>query len=232
MDEYAHNHPPHCCCGVREFARPAPGYECPLCPEHGELAQLGDDNPPNTIPANVTPRTDYEYSCCHQLVGRPHTDYCPTGRGITPEMQQLAERMVADEAANDPWRAPLTGIEVRNPLGMSVTPTHHANGGDMHPRHECHPDRCGMWATTTSTPPTQTSTPDTQARHEIDVRNGRHYTRYGHHPTSGCAAVVCGRDQAESGSTPLATPTPPTDCEACTAADVGVITGLPHTCGQ
>lgn len=98
MTEYAHNHPPRCCCISGWVDRP--DTPCPLCPEHGELAQLSNDKPPNAIPANVTPRTDYEYTCCHQLIGRPHTDYCPTGRGITPEMQELAERMVAYEIHN------------------------------------------------------------------------------------------------------------------------------------
>lgn len=70
MTEYAHNHPPRCCC----FLNPptTDDHICPLCPEHGELAQLGNDNSPRTIRI---------YACCNQLVGRPHTDYCPTGRG-------------------------------------------------------------------------------------------------------------------------------------------------------
>lgn len=40
MDEITHNHPPLCCC---PDPRPRTGYRpliCPLCPEHGELAQL------------------------------------------------------------------------------------------------------------------------------------------------------------------------------------------------
>lgn len=109
MTEYAHNHPPRCCCEipdghtVADFRNNTPGPQdrCPLCPEHGELAQLDNDKPPNAIPANVTcghrnlaatsqdPCTypphpigtrhswqANEYPCCHQLAGRPHTDYC------------------------------------------------------------------------------------------------------------------------------------------------------------
>lgn len=39
MDEINHNHPPLCCCpDLRTDYRPS--TICPLCPEHGELAQL------------------------------------------------------------------------------------------------------------------------------------------------------------------------------------------------
>lgn len=56
-----HNHPPRCCC---DPDNPLRQLHCPLCPEHGELAQLGDQ----------------ECTSCHahapnaqQIV---HTDYC------------------------------------------------------------------------------------------------------------------------------------------------------------
>ena len=78
----AHNHPPHCCCGVRDGYRPAPGFECPACSEHGELAQLGKcicgtpglnyAGPERDCPEHGIP----ECSTCHQPAGRPHTDYC------------------------------------------------------------------------------------------------------------------------------------------------------------
>src|SRR5688500_5294495 len=123
MSEYAHNHPPRCCCA---FARDVDAYEpttpCALCPEHGELAQLGDiESPPITA---VT-----EYPCCHQLVGRPHTDYCRAGFAgqVHATVLEMHHRL-------------------GNPLGMTRQPHTHHHGADVHPTHQCHPDRCGMWA--------------------------------------------------------------------------------------
>lgn len=233
MTEYAHNHPPRCCCEIANDETAVRGrlVDCPLCPEHGELAQLSNTNPPNDIPANVTPRTDYEYACCHQLVGRPHTDYCPSRHGqqqSPAEVQRIAQANLA-----------------ANPLGMRHQPQTHTLDGDTHPVHECHPDRCGMWATTTQ-PPSQTSTPQTQARdlaarveaardqhaddRVLEDNKGQRWHETGPdeaHETWRCTPAKCGRER-----TPLATPTPPADCQACAAAGVGVITGLPHTCGQ
>lgn len=40
--EYAHNHPPRCCCVVEADDYVHPDERCPLCPEHGELATLGE----------------------------------------------------------------------------------------------------------------------------------------------------------------------------------------------
>jgi hypothetical protein len=70
----AHNHPPRCCCIQLHDSQRLSTDLCPLCPEHGELAQLSNGECPN----------------CHQLPGRPHTEFCQLG-------------------------APLSGIEVRNP---------------------------------------------------------------------------------------------------------------------
>lgn len=75
-----HNHPARCCCSLSDDpigVRPV----CPVCVEHGELAQLGKHTIERVaelldVPPGLLVRTDLEYACCHQLVGRPHTDYC------------------------------------------------------------------------------------------------------------------------------------------------------------
>lgn len=184
MTEYAHNHPPRCCCHSWPIADETDRYiVCELCPEHGELAQLSNDNSPKTIQAHTGERI---YACCAQLVGRPHTDYCPAGRGITPEMQELGERMIADEIAN-------TAADRGAHFGMTHVPETHTLDGDTHPVHQCHPDRCGMWATQTTQPASQTSTPTTQTR--------------GYPKCATCpGAFGCPPGQCEP--TPHATPTP------------------------
>lgn len=158
MDEYAHNHPPRCCCALPDD--PVGVHtRCELCPEHGELAQLGNSNPANAIPAGVV-IADLAYSCCHQLVGRPHTEYCPTLRA-----EAEADEMARAGLDLGMTRQPTTGTRGtatdRLHIGAALTP-----GAIIptHERHQCHPDHCGMWATTTTQPPTQTSTPSTQAR--------------------------------------------------------------------
>lgn len=156
MTEYAHNHPPRCCCISGWVDKP--DTPCPLCPEHGELAQLGNTcvvesarihstdqhgNAHLTFGEGLTldPYTERpECSNCHQPQGRPHTEYCGTGGIVGAE-------------------------PIPNPLGMTYDPqTHTTPDGDTHPVHQCHPDRCGMWATHTTQPASQTSQPTTQAR--------------------------------------------------------------------
>ena len=39
-------------------------WTCPVCPEHGDLAQLAGEPQPGECPI------------CHQPIGREHTDYC------------------------------------------------------------------------------------------------------------------------------------------------------------
>lgn len=59
----AHNHAPCCCCptltelGVMTIREQD---ACPLCVEHGELAQLAEPECPS----------------CHTVAGHPHTEYC------------------------------------------------------------------------------------------------------------------------------------------------------------
>lgn len=56
-----HNHPPRCCCFWPPQAQPpSDSSTCRQCPQHGELAQLGNTECPS----------------CHQTNGRPPTDYC------------------------------------------------------------------------------------------------------------------------------------------------------------
>ena len=66
-----HNHPPRCCCHYSAEAITADDVTiCPMCTEHGELAQLAKRTP--EYPGQPEP----QYPCCHQTIGRPHTDYC------------------------------------------------------------------------------------------------------------------------------------------------------------
>ena len=111
MDTTKHNHPPRCCCPpgpIQPLGEPPEGPdECPLCPEHGELAQLGridvhelsanlDPNPfteaagiPSIEPTDAahdaavaaalaSTRLPGPCPSCHQLPGRPPTEYCET----------------------------------------------------------------------------------------------------------------------------------------------------------
>ena len=85
-DQTQHNHPPRCCCisiNDEQFGTYRTD-KCPMCIEHGELAQLAEWKP--EYPGQPEP----QYPCCHQTIGRPHTDYCrnldrctcdPTGSG-------------------------------------------------------------------------------------------------------------------------------------------------------
>jgi hypothetical protein len=91
MTEYAHNHPPRCCCIQLHDSQRLSTDLCPLCPEHGELAQLSNSESrcicrPHLIPGTTDqdcPVHRTEYPCCHQLAGRPHTDYCPRLQACT-----------------------------------------------------------------------------------------------------------------------------------------------------
>lgn len=102
--EGPHNHPPRCCC---VWAREADSYEpvtyCPSCPEHGELARLtafdgvcgfrhliapdqtctSKPHPPGTPHSWDLPP---ECPSCHQLQGRPPTEYClhASWHGVLP----------------------------------------------------------------------------------------------------------------------------------------------------
>jgi hypothetical protein len=313
-----HNHPPRCCCAYPE---PDARVDCPLCPDHGELAQLANDNPANNIPAVIVHRhnaigggalceaTDSPLTtgmgpsvncpacvelltfgsvgaqpidvmpCCNQLAGRPHTDYCP-GPGLphdhrvycshiptcpgyevrtttdefppitetngnpfgTPVMNQRWHETGPDEA-HETWRCSLdmcgqlptnatpaqAAANVQagytnpprgaqppidswptpdpNPLGMTHMPTHHTHSADPngpHERTQCHPDRCGMWATQTTQPPSTTSAIPDQARQRYCGHGS------GHSPHPNADDTVCGGyPPSRAGEpTPLATPTP------------------------
>lgn len=131
MTEYAHNHPP-------------------------ELAQLGNDIPANSIPANVTwHRTNENHK--HET-WRCDPEVC----GSRPTQRPTAEYAC------------------------------------------CHQLVGGMWATQTTEPPSQTSTPDTQARSPEDL--------VGHLRDAVDRAKA--RRQADSEPTPHATPTPGCHCGA------------------
>jgi len=77
MSEIAHNHPPRCCC-PDQIDHDAGTYAvavCPLCTEHGELAQLAEPQPG-------------ECPVCHSEIGKQHTDYCRF-TGIVSELPML-----------------------------------------------------------------------------------------------------------------------------------------------
>lgn len=192
MTEYAHNHPPRCCCESQPGG--AMINTCPQCHEHGELAQLGNDNSPNSIPANVTPHTDYEYACCHQLVGRPHTDYCP----------------------RHPWNDPTkTAAQIEadhGPTPTGLTPeqaaAHVAAGMHTAPARVTQPP-LDSWPTHTTQAPAHTSQPATH------TRNSEVFAGW-HHPTNGTTPhALTNCTPACNQPTPLAAPTPAGVCHSC-----------------
>lgn len=136
VNEIQHRHAPRCCC----FVDPpeSADHTCPLCPNHGELAQLGNNATCGYYGCPLKPghESDHElsahtraqaatltteYPCCHQLEGRPHTDYCPTRCG----------------------HAPLVPL---GPLGGRPDAWHTGSNDQRGPhlRTQCHPDTCGM----------------------------------------------------------------------------------------
>lgn len=130
-------------------------------------------------------------------------------------------------------RIEVTADDPRHPLGMRRTPIRHHFGDDDHPVHECHPDRCGMWATTTQ--------PDsTDATAAAEAFNGRgpwpgEPTTLGNYArtTTAGRCPSCGHDYDQTPTeacttperhdkpTPLATPTPGDAAEPC------IVEGLP-----
>lgn len=54
----------------------------------GELTYI-DTSPGPLLPGDLPPGaivpTDYAYACCNQLVGRPHTEYCPSRINGVPQ---------------------------------------------------------------------------------------------------------------------------------------------------
>ena len=84
-----HNHPPRCCCHYSAEAITADDVTvCPMCIEHGELAQLAKRTP--EYPGQPEP----QYPCCHQTIGRPHTDYCRHAPGRTRPDQEASDGQV------------------------------------------------------------------------------------------------------------------------------------------
>lgn len=169
-----HNHPPRCCCLRVALHAHRNDPPCPSCPQHGELAQLADNECPS----------------CHQLPGRGHTDYCPTRRcncdpgpdghphrdycnlnqaltqttqpatrTTTPPTQLRAGGRVERGGPYLLNREPLAGnIEVRHPHpngGMASDTTHYPTAGQPHPLHECGTTGCDV---TEPTPLAQTRT--------------------------------------------------------------------------
>jgi hypothetical protein len=267
MSEIAHNHPPRCCCERYSYGTTQALRNCPLCTEHGELAQLAQPQPG-------------ECPLCHSEIGKQHTDYCrftgtvealpilnlddfhtqtsnpislgplegtdmtytQTGAETCPDRDQhelmtycgtchttfsaagpsdfrtqtstpraTHARTELDRASLD---AMLTGngylLNGRRLPPEDVTIVHrdqtqgdrwHQDGPDSaHERTQCDPAVCG------DTPPPEI--------HEVDVRHGQHYTRYGRHPITECSPINCGRDATRE-PTPLAEDTPTTQPATC-----------------
>ena len=78
LAEGRHNHAPHCCCHLE-----LDQGRCPVCPDHGDLADQA------------------EYPCCHQLEGRPHTDYCLNALPSSGEGLPLPEQRPDDDPADE-----------------------------------------------------------------------------------------------------------------------------------
>lgn len=124
-----HNHPPRCCCidpqtnEMSDATKAA--FGCPLCPDHGELAQLANTECPS----------------CHQLPGRPPTDYCQM-----PAWH--AARHIPIKTADHPgdWTATLT----TQPATTTSQPTTHTRA------HHCptweDPEGCRCEPTPLATP--------------------------------------------------------------------------------
>lgn len=128
MTEYAHNHPPTCCCPVFKAGSNAyPIDPCPLCTEHGELATLGKVN---TEQAHTGERI---YSCCAQLIGRPHTDYCRRDRTT----------LAAGQTSQSPTQhRDYTGTNADTFTELDHT-MRRGNHISAHLRSLCTPDMCG-----------------------------------------------------------------------------------------
>jgi len=156
MSEIAHNHPPRCCC-ITSAEQPAavnPGgtIACPLCPEHGELAQLAEPQPG-------------ECPVCHSEIGKQHTDYCRFFGIVSPITASLPIEVITDAT-----------LRSATPDGrLSLTDLHTQTAAETCPDREQHAltTYCGTCHTTFSAAGpsdlrTQTSTPTTQARTELD----------------------------------------------------------------
>jgi hypothetical protein len=129
MAEYEHNHPPRCCCISGWVDKP--DRPCPLCIVHGELAQLSN------------PNSTAEYPCCHQLVGRPHTDYCDVGRPSQP---------ITRTSQPDTQRRDLTGTSADTLTQLDHT-MRRGNHISTHLRTLCEPGFCGRTPLAEHTPP-------------------------------------------------------------------------------
>jgi hypothetical protein len=100
MTEIAHNHPPNCCCWVDDTEEVR---RCPLCPEHGELAQLNDPRPG-------------ECPICHSQIGRQHTEYCRFIGRVSAMTAALPPPMTGLHTQTS---QPRTEIRVRQPDGTT-----------------------------------------------------------------------------------------------------------------
>lgn len=86
-DTIQHNHPPRCCCSSLDIGTMRERLDhCPLCPAHGELAQLGNGECPS----------------CHQLPGRPPTEYCQTPRAHIRSGNDFAVPVVRADGITEP----------------------------------------------------------------------------------------------------------------------------------
>jgi hypothetical protein len=107
---------------------------------------------------------------------------------------------------------------------MTHMPTHHTHSADPngpHERTECHPDRCGMWATQATQPPSTVSQPNTHAR----ALCGSAVDHDAHRWMEALRAVECPGLSTEPGSTPLATPTQTTQPPSQTSTSPSMARG-------
>jgi hypothetical protein len=154
-----HNHPPRCCCVAGWIDEP--DDPCRLCPEHGELAQLGNPQPG-------------ECPLCHSEIGKQHTDYCRFDGVVSTLPVKVADHptdWTATVVSLDPLEGTdMTHSQTSQPATRTSQPTTFARdwcsavGG----RHldGCTPDHCASEPT-----PTAEDTPGSNCPSCLQPRN-------------------------------------------------------------
>jgi hypothetical protein len=157
MTEIAHNHPPRCCCQFEYRQGALVEAPCPLCPEHGELAQLAQPQPG-------------ECPICHSEIGKQHTDYCRFTGIVTAlpilDLDQFRTQTSTPttHARTELTTTPPAGVPTGQWLHYTGNPDrieHRAIGGQWHNSQSCEMNICG--ATPADAEPTPTATPTPEA---------------------------------------------------------------------
>lgn len=185
-----HNHPPRCCCEIPDGhaiadlrdGTPGPNDRCPLCPEHGDLAQLDESDTTTVIRFDgVTDEIPGECPICHSLIGKQHTDYCRF-TGVVSMSARLPQSIAAHFVTHVIQPATTTSQPDTHTRSLHVDP-------NPHRRAECSPLLCGL-------------EPPRRSQH-IPVHWTDEWTT---HPITDCSPDLCGEPTYEP--TPPQTPTP------------------------